>query len=511
MSKQLKDLTEVTELDDTAWLHAQVDVAGTRRDRKISRANLLASLLSLTVDLVVADDTARFLLTTDDVAEGDVIRVNATDKAYSVTDDANLDSEAGYTPLFTVLLSQILDLAASVRTAAANPTNATGGLVGFGGNIGAATATSVNGVGISIDGGGIALDVSGVAVRLNADMFIDGSVDIYNGLITNGTFSTGQNFYTGGTFNISSDFATTGTKSVTLAFGNTGSITHTFPATSSALARTDAAQTFAGVQTVAPTSGTNAAIITGYDSGDAASATAATLRIEAKKQGVGSGQYAGASVAFRYDFGGVTGSLGGVAFLSSSISGQLYVSGNAGSNRIGATLSNASGGSSIGFYGSDTGNVVQTDWNNSNYSDSRALTRTQFINTITGIADATNTRIARIIIPNGNHAAVLKVFALAKEPDGTSGAASNSMEIAITRVSGSLAVCYYGSDSAFSGAQALAGLTDFFLSCDAVGGTSGGENYVDIIAFIDGGASAKSCFFSIEILNYNASGIYVGP
>ena len=46
--------------------------------------------------VVVADDTARFALTTDDVQLGDTVKVTATKKMYMVKDTSNLDSDAGY-------------------------------------------------------------------------------------------------------------------------------------------------------------------------------------------------------------------------------------------------------------------------------------------------------------------------------------------------------------------------------------------------------------------------------
>ena len=48
---------------------------------------------------VVEDDTARFALTTDDVQNGDLVYVNATQVMYFVKDDTKLDLEAGYLPL----------------------------------------------------------------------------------------------------------------------------------------------------------------------------------------------------------------------------------------------------------------------------------------------------------------------------------------------------------------------------------------------------------------------------
>ena len=47
---------------------------------------------------VVADDTARFALTTSDVQNGDIVYVDATQVMYYVYDDTKLNVEAGYKP-----------------------------------------------------------------------------------------------------------------------------------------------------------------------------------------------------------------------------------------------------------------------------------------------------------------------------------------------------------------------------------------------------------------------------
>lgn len=49
--------------------------------------------------ITVADDTARFALTTDDVQNGDWVYVNSTQIMYFVSDEDHLDTEAGYTPV----------------------------------------------------------------------------------------------------------------------------------------------------------------------------------------------------------------------------------------------------------------------------------------------------------------------------------------------------------------------------------------------------------------------------
>lgn len=47
--------------------------------------------------MIVADDTARFKLTTADVQKGDTVKVTATGKMYFVIDDSKLSTEDGYT------------------------------------------------------------------------------------------------------------------------------------------------------------------------------------------------------------------------------------------------------------------------------------------------------------------------------------------------------------------------------------------------------------------------------
>lgn len=57
--------------------------------------------LSTGETVVVADDTARFALTTSDVQNGDVVIVTATSKTYFVVDDTKLSQEAGYVQILT--------------------------------------------------------------------------------------------------------------------------------------------------------------------------------------------------------------------------------------------------------------------------------------------------------------------------------------------------------------------------------------------------------------------------
>lgn len=49
--------------------------------------------------ITVADDTARFALTTDDVQDGDWVYVDSTQSIYYVYDETKLNVEAGYKPV----------------------------------------------------------------------------------------------------------------------------------------------------------------------------------------------------------------------------------------------------------------------------------------------------------------------------------------------------------------------------------------------------------------------------
>ena len=91
--------------------------------------------------------------------------------------------------------------------------------------LGAATATSING--ITITAGSGTLDIGSATVEINGS-------DFY----TAANFTVGGAFYAGSSVTIASAFATTGTNPVNLAFGNGAGVTHTFPVASSSLAAT---------------------------------------------------------------------------------------------------------------------------------------------------------------------------------------------------------------------------------------------------------------------------------
>ena len=57
--------------------------------------------LAIGTAVTVADDTARFALTTSSVQNGDVVNVTGTSKSYFVIDDTKLSQEAGYSQILT--------------------------------------------------------------------------------------------------------------------------------------------------------------------------------------------------------------------------------------------------------------------------------------------------------------------------------------------------------------------------------------------------------------------------
>lgn len=64
--------------------------------------------------MVVANDTARFALTTDQVQNGDTVKVAETKKMFFVKDDTKLNSEAGYEP-YVAGTASVAEVAESVE------------------------------------------------------------------------------------------------------------------------------------------------------------------------------------------------------------------------------------------------------------------------------------------------------------------------------------------------------------------------------------------------------------
>lgn len=73
---------------------AQLNVAGLDESGKVPMSVLPPAAIERLV--FVADDAARFALTTDTVQLGDTVKVTATNKMYMVIDTDHLDSESGY-------------------------------------------------------------------------------------------------------------------------------------------------------------------------------------------------------------------------------------------------------------------------------------------------------------------------------------------------------------------------------------------------------------------------------
>ena len=84
----------VTPSDGSATTYEVTSISASKITGVLDISNIPAAALERVV--VVANDTARFALTTDDVQLGDTVKVTATKKMYMVKDTSNLDSDAGY-------------------------------------------------------------------------------------------------------------------------------------------------------------------------------------------------------------------------------------------------------------------------------------------------------------------------------------------------------------------------------------------------------------------------------
>lgn len=107
-------LTSLTEITHTK-LPVIVNSDGTAYSelKNTNLPNIPASLLTGTIDIerlpqgalerlvIVADETARFALTTEQVQNGDTVKQTDTEKLYFVVDDTKLNSEDGYEPYST--------------------------------------------------------------------------------------------------------------------------------------------------------------------------------------------------------------------------------------------------------------------------------------------------------------------------------------------------------------------------------------------------------------------------
>lgn len=84
---------------DASHTHGNADITAIDAS-KITTGVIDAARLphgALDTMVIVADDTARFALTTSEVSNGDSVKVIATDALYVVVDDTNLDNASGYT------------------------------------------------------------------------------------------------------------------------------------------------------------------------------------------------------------------------------------------------------------------------------------------------------------------------------------------------------------------------------------------------------------------------------
>ena len=84
----------VTPSDGSATTYEVTSISASKVTGVLSIDNIPAAALERVV--VVADDTARFALTSSDIQLGDTVKVTATKKMYMVKDVDHLDSDTGY-------------------------------------------------------------------------------------------------------------------------------------------------------------------------------------------------------------------------------------------------------------------------------------------------------------------------------------------------------------------------------------------------------------------------------
>lgn len=191
-----------------------------------------------------------------------IVLTNATGTAASLT--------AGTAS--AVAVGGITGLGTNVAAALANTLNAASGLVGFSGTLGAPTATSINKVAFTAPATAATLTIlnNKTATFNNSITFAGTDGTIITFPSTNATVArtdTGQTFtgtnafgvitattlngntFTTGTYTLTGAAGKTFTFSNTITLAGTDGTTMTFPGTNATIARTDAANTFTGIQT----------------------------------------------------------------------------------------------------------------------------------------------------------------------------------------------------------------------------------------------------------------------
>jgi hypothetical protein len=131
----------------------------------------------------------------------------------------------------------------------------------------------------------------------------------------------------------------------------------------------------------------------------------------------------------------------------------------------------------------------------------------------TGIADNTATAVFTVTVPNGNHAAAIRVHAIGSSggADAFESTATLEGNIVVARTTGANAVVTAAAAALTGTATVAAGaaLTSFAYGVSAVAGAAGATNTFDITVTINdsGNLGSNQCVMLAECINAESNGV----
>jgi hypothetical protein len=146
-------------------------------------------------------------------------------------------------------------------------------------------------------------------------------------------------------------------------------------------------------------------------------------------------------------------------------------------------------------------------------SEGAATTATSRIAKKTGIADNTATAVFTVTVPNGNHAAAIRVHAIGSSggADAFESTATLEGNIVVARTTGANAVVTAAAAALTGTATVAAGaaLTSFAYGVSAVAGAAGATNTFDITVTINdsGNLGSNQCVMLAECINAESNGV----
>jgi hypothetical protein len=146
-------------------------------------------------------------------------------------------------------------------------------------------------------------------------------------------------------------------------------------------------------------------------------------------------------------------------------------------------------------------------------SEGAATTATSRIAKKTGIADNTATAVFTVTVPNGNHAAAIRVHAIGSSggADAFESTATLEGNIVVARTTGANAVVTAAAAALTGTATVAAGaaLTSFAYGVSAVAGAAGASNTFSITVTINdsGNLGSNQCVMLCELINAESSGV----